>query len=1052
MQRPGKTNVGFPGHPTTPAAWLDQDRVCGSHRRCRADEHRATVRFVLFHPVVECALDAEEAQGDAPAGLGADGARCQLLNPHDGRVPGGQIVEVAEKTKCGGWRGRCLNDFLEAHGKRIPETQAEARSRPHLDLLCEDLGGAPHRRDAVLCARKNLRAIIVGQCALTAVLAFLLPTASFGQSCIVPAPAGLTGWWKGDGTPADIIGGRDGSLKNGTGFTSGMVGQSFALDGIDDWIDVPNDPALNVGTGDWAISMWVYLNSSVAQQVLVEKLVAPGTGWSILNTSPTHALPAGSWVHVGAGRQAGTFVIIVNGAMDHVSTYPADLSSTASLKFGHRGSPSDTPGSNDASGLFLNGRIDEIMLFVGTAPSLDDMVAIYAAGPAGVCAPTPVCGNGRWEAGEECDDGNLLNDDGCDNNCNAHVCGDGVVDTGEECDDGNTDNTDACPATCRAAFCGDAFVQAGVEECDDGTNADWSSCVPGCKRNVCGEGFWDRTGPEGCDDGNLIDGDGCDSDCTKGCGNGRLTADEQCDDGNRDNGDGCDYNCTLTGCGNGMRTQGEECDDGNSVETDGCLSTCLRTPGQLAPSFDTDGIAVGGYTEEENLRRCPLAVLGDGRIVVAHTTWNFNPAPGEGSKRFGLTRFHADGSVDASFGDNGSVETMVGDDSALVRALVVQSDGKLVVAGLARETTGDHIALARYTSDGVLDTTFDQDGIVVTTAGTEASSVAIDPNTGAIVVAGSAPGDTRLVARYHPNGSLDTSFGPGGIVIDNRAPGATSMAVRPDGTIVTVGLADFLATAWAGNLMLTAERRVVHAGRCRRQDPEERRKDQWCGYRQMHSPAAVRVHRCHGGQRCRQERPTCTAQRSVRVGRRRRGCYRQVCCHLPDLGAQGLAKTLRQEVEDLLRLLEERNEGQEERAHGIRGRRFPLLRRGHRGPRRQDREDRRQTRQDDLRQVRSRGCRAASGRVQLRTLAGGMDRLPEQPRRLSPLHDAQRHDRSCRALRRLRRRVRQRKLSMRPTAPGAYHSRLRTGRGATALAPVLPQELPEHPPDLVGIA
>lgn len=64
----------------------------------------------------------------------------------------------------------------------------------------------------------------------------------------------------------------------------------------------------------------------------------------------------------------------------------------------------------------------------------------------------PFCGDGILDTGEECDDGNNDDDDGCDANClieAAPVCGDGNVDPGEECDDGNNNNGDGCDANCQ---------------------------------------------------------------------------------------------------------------------------------------------------------------------------------------------------------------------------------------------------------------------------------------------------------------------------------------------------------------------------------------------------------------------------------------------------------------------------------------------------------------------------------------------------------------------------------------------------------------------------
>ncbi|MEM7158330.1 MAG: FG-GAP-like repeat-containing protein [Myxococcota bacterium] len=58
------------------------------------------------------------------------------------------------------------------------------------------------------------------------------------------------------------------------------------------------------------------------------------------------------------------------------------------------------------------------------------------------------CGNGILEVGEECDDGNLVDGDGCESDCRPTLCGNGVLDPGEECDDGNLDGDDACTAVC----------------------------------------------------------------------------------------------------------------------------------------------------------------------------------------------------------------------------------------------------------------------------------------------------------------------------------------------------------------------------------------------------------------------------------------------------------------------------------------------------------------------------------------------------------------------------------------------------------------------------
>ncbi len=85
--------------------------------------------------------------------------------------------------------------------------------------------------------------------------------------------------------------------------------------------------------------------------------------------------------------------------------------------------------------------------------------------------------------GEECDDGNADNEDGCSNTCLEEGCGDGVLQVllGEECDDGNLDAEDGCSDVCVEEYCGDGIVQAGLGEiCDDGNAIDDDGCPNSC--------------------------------------------------------------------------------------------------------------------------------------------------------------------------------------------------------------------------------------------------------------------------------------------------------------------------------------------------------------------------------------------------------------------------------------------------------------------------------------------------------------------------------------------------------------------------------------------
>src|SRR5262249_52557095 len=109
---------------------------------------------------------------------------------------------------------------------------------------------------------------------------------------------------------------------------------------------------------------------------------------------------------------------------------------------------------------------------------------------------------------EQCDDGNQVNGDACDNDCRPPRCGNGIHDPGEECDDGNTVNGDGCDNNCSTSRCGNGIVTAS-EQCDDGNNANGDACEADCSLPRCGNGIIDASLGEQCDDGNVVSGDGC---------------------------------------------------------------------------------------------------------------------------------------------------------------------------------------------------------------------------------------------------------------------------------------------------------------------------------------------------------------------------------------------------------------------------------------------------------------------------------------------------------------------------------------------------------------
>ena len=95
----------------------------------------------------------------------------------------------------------------------------------------------------------------------------------------------------------------------------------------------------------------------------------------------------------------------------------------------------------------------------------------------------PLCGNGQLDNGEECDDGNYANFDGCDYRCYNEVCGNNILQPliGEECDDGNTDNNDGCSSSCKIeepSTGGGGGSRGGSKVCTvNYVCTDWGSCL-----------------------------------------------------------------------------------------------------------------------------------------------------------------------------------------------------------------------------------------------------------------------------------------------------------------------------------------------------------------------------------------------------------------------------------------------------------------------------------------------------------------------------------------------------------------------------------------------
>jgi len=245
--------------------------------------------------------------------------------------------------------------------------------------------------------------------------------------------------------------------------------------------------------------------------------------------------------------------------------------------------------------------------------------------------------------------------------------------------------------------------------------------------------------------------------------------------------------------------------------------TMKAADGDLDPTFGVDGKVITDFNHSTDWANA-VALQPDGKLVVVGTTYKQNDYSDED---FAVARYNSDGTLDTTFGRGGKVHTDFPGLAAVPSAVVIQPDGKIVVAGGAFPlfTFAGNFVIVRYNANGNLDRSFGDNGIVTTvmSAGSYASSVALQTD-GKIVAAGTLfvdfvigdQSDTDfVVARYNRNGSLDTTFGNGGIVSTDflgKEDDVFSVLIQPDGKIVAVGSAndpvnnyDFAAVRYFSN-------------------------------------------------------------------------------------------------------------------------------------------------------------------------------------------------------------------------------------------------------------
>ena len=235
------------------------------------------------------------------------------------------------------------------------------------------------------------------------------------------------------------------------------------------------------------------------------------------------------------------------------------------------------------------------------------------------------------------------------------------------------------------------------------------------------------------------------------------------------------------------------------------MAHAIPAIGSLDPDFNSGGMIPGTATipatDFGNVRA--MALQPDGKIVVA----------GSLSNDFALARYNSDGTLDAAFNGTGIVTTDFGTYFDWATGVVVQPDGKLVVAGYGYSGTDNDIAVARYNSDGSLDSSFGKSGRLFTDFGStsdHAGDLALQSD-GKLVVSGyrdlGGGNFDYILARYNSDGNLDSSFGNGGLVttaLGSNNDWQTFLTLQPDGKIILASAysssgSDFIVARYTAN-------------------------------------------------------------------------------------------------------------------------------------------------------------------------------------------------------------------------------------------------------------
>lgn len=231
--------------------------------------------------------------------------------------------------------------------------------------------------------------------------------------------------------------------------------------------------------------------------------------------------------------------------------------------------------------------------------------------------------------------------------------------------------------------------------------------------------------------------------------------------------------------------------------------------GSLDTSFGNGGKVVTSINSGADIAYATV-LQSDGKILVSGTT-NSSIS----GKDFFCIRYNTNGTLDTSFGTNGiATFDLQGGSDDVAYAMSLLSDGNIILAGFSDDGSNKNAAIIRITTSGTLDTTFGTSGKVYTEfisgRADEIKVIKVHALTGNLIVGGTSSATSTnsqgVIARYTSNGVLDTNFNTTGIVTLPNASGngtyyhiIEDLAVKSNGKISAIGWINQQGLSWSAN-------------------------------------------------------------------------------------------------------------------------------------------------------------------------------------------------------------------------------------------------------------